>query len=166
MKKTIDTLMFDIFIENPFKTYNKIKKYFLPLRPKFQISFYKSNCAKILEFNSYDLIWKDKYDSPRVEFPPRIIIHLFNYIHIYISFNIKCKLKKDYLLTEDVYWEAALWWLYYNLDLAAAVKESDSWESNGKIIKHYILREPYQRMYEDNNLGVIYYKTDENKCCI
>ena len=61
----IQNKYFDLYLENPLKTYKAIKKYFRPIKPKFQWSWYKSNKAKILEINSFDLMWKDKWNSPR-----------------------------------------------------------------------------------------------------
>ena len=40
---------FDLYWENPLTTYNKIKKYFKPLKPKIHFDCYRSSCAKILE---------------------------------------------------------------------------------------------------------------------
>ena len=100
---------FDWYYENPLKTYKAIKKYFRSIKPKFQIDWYKSNKAKILEINSFDLMWKDKWNSPRHEFNPRINISIFNRLHIYINFTINGD-----SMTDMVYWEAALYWLYYH----------------------------------------------------
>lgn len=37
---------FDLYWENPLTTYNKIKKYFKPLKPKIHFDCYRSSCAK------------------------------------------------------------------------------------------------------------------------
>lgn len=151
--------LFNFYFENPLKTYNKIKKYFKPLTTKIEISFYKSNKAKILEIYSYDLMWKDKYNSPRHEYNPRIFIHLFNYIHIYINYIID-----DNSINDMIYWEAALYWLYYEKTLKEAIKESSGWTEYDKIQKCYIqikfriLKEPYQTMYNENKLPEIKYE--------
>ena len=84
----IQNKYFDLYLENPLKTYKAIKKYFRPIKPKFQWSWYKSNKAKILEINSFDLMWKDKWNSPRHEFNPRINISIFNRLHVYINFTV------------------------------------------------------------------------------
>ena len=102
---------FYIYYENPFKTYNKVKKYFKSIKPKFSWGFGKSNKAKILELCIYDLMWKDKYNSPRHEFNPRILLSLFNYIHLYIDFTLGDS------VTDMVYWEAIIDWVYYGKDL-------------------------------------------------
>lgn len=148
---------FDIYLENPFKTYKKIKKFFLPLKPKFQLNFYRGNCAKILELNSFDLMWKDKYDTPRHEISPYISIVLFNFIHLRINF-----IADSDSLSEMVYWEAALYWLYYDKSLNEAIQESTGWSSLNKEtgqdeeIHFVILKEPWQTMYNNKQLNFKY----------
>lgn len=152
---------FDIYIENPLKTYNKIKKYFLPLKPKFSWSFGKGNKAKILDINSFDVCWKDKWNSPRHEWNPRIMISLFNYIHLYIDFTLD-----DGGITDMVYWEIVLTWLYYGKDLAKAVKLSSGWSQYNKDIESYelmrfeVLKPEYQQLYNNNELPKIIYEGD------
>ena len=90
---------FDICVENPLKSYNKIKKYFKALKPRFKIGFYKGNGSKILMLNSFDITWKDKWNTPRHEINPRISISLFNYIHINIDFTLK-----EDSMNDMVYW--------------------------------------------------------------
>lgn len=151
---------FDLYWENPFKTYNKIKKYFKPIKPKISLNCYKSSCAKILEFNSFDVLWKDKYDSPRHEQNPRITISIFNYIHIMINFNMS-----DESLDDMVYWEAALNWLYYNLSLSKSIDESIGWSQYNEETKEYnpikfeLLKEPWQSMYINKTLKEIMYES-------
>jgi hypothetical protein len=96
-----------IFLENPFRTYNKIKKYFKSLKGFFY--FGKSYNVPLFHWNSSyliwsnDVCWKDKYDTPRFEESPCFLINLFGYTFGYIwKFN-----------EEDEYWEQALWYLYY-----------------------------------------------------
>lgn len=147
---------FNFYWENPFKTYNKIKKYFKSLTPKIKIGFGKRNKAKILEIYSYDLMWKDKYNSPRHEYNPRILISLFNYIHIYIFFNI------DDSFNDMLYWEAALYWLYYKESLQKCVNycnysEFDSEMSRYNSRFYMPLKEPYATMFFNKELKDIYY---------
>lgn len=150
---------FDIYIENPLKTYNKIKKYFKPIKPKFQIYFGLGNAAKIIELNIFDLTWKDKWNSPRHEFNPRLRFSLFNIIHIYIEWT----LKQD-SMDDMVYWEIALNWLYYGKDLAKAVKLSSGWSQYNPdtdsydIIKFEVLKPKYQQLYDSNQLPEIKYE--------
>lgn len=150
---------FDLYIENPFKTYNKIKKYFLPLKLKFVWGFGKGNKAKILVINSFDVCWKDKWNSPRHEWNPRIMISLFNHIHLYIDFTLD-----DGGMTDMVYWEIALNWLYYEKDLAKAVKLSSGWSQYNKDTESYelmrfeVLKPKYQQLYNNNELPIIMYE--------
>lgn len=150
---------FDIYIKNPFKTYNKIKKYFLPLKLKFVWGFGKGNKAKILTINSFDVCWKDKWNSPRHEWNPRVMISLFNYIHLYIDFTLD-----DGGMTDMVYWEIALNWLYYEKDLAKAVKLSSGWSQYNKDSESYelmrfeVLKPKYQQLYNNNELPIIMYE--------
>lgn len=150
---------FDLYWENPLKTYNKIKKYFKPLKVQIQFNCYKSSCAKILEFNSFDVLWKDKYGTPRHEQNPRIDIVLFNYFHFRIDFTIK-----DNSMSDMVYWEAALGWLYYNLSLSEAVNEAVGWSEYDSVTNKYklipfkVLKEPWQLLYETKQLKEILYE--------
>lgn len=148
---------FDFYWENPLKTYNKVKKYFRPLKPRFKWSFGKRSKAKILKVNVFDLMWKDKYNSPRHEYNPRAFISLFNYIHLYIEWTLN-----DGSMEDMVYWEAILDWIYYNKDLQEACtngwseynKETDSYEK----MKFVLLNEPYQTAFESNALNNWYYE--------
>lgn len=155
----IDNKYFSFYWENPLKTYNKIKKYFKPLKKKISITFNKGrNEAKILDIKAYDLMWKDKWNSPRHEHNPVINISLFNRVHIQILYTLK-----DDSLNDMVYWEAALWWLYYRKSLGKAVKNSTGWTQYNEETKKYepilfqILNEPFQTMYNNHNLPIIKY---------
>lgn len=148
---------FDIYLENPLKTYNKIKTFFRPIKPKFYFSIGKSNKAKILELNSFDLLWKDKYDSPRHEVNPRIDLSLFNRLHMRIEFGIGDG------LADMVYWEAALYWIHYKLSLPKAINEASGWGSYGKdgeFAPDYfrVLHRTYQWLYDNNELEEIMYE--------
>ena len=148
---------FDIYIENPLKTYNKIKKYFLPLKPKFSWSFGKGNKAKILDIKSFDVFWKDKWDSPRHEYNPRIMISLFNYIHFYIDFT----LDRGGMI-DMVYWEAILDFIYYGKNLQDAC--TTGWTDFNEETQSYekmtfvMLKESYQNQYMNNELTNIHYE--------
>lgn len=148
---------FDIYLENPLKTYKKVKKFFLPLKPKFQLSFYRGSCVKILELNSFDVMWKDKYDTPRHELSPYISIVLFNFIHLRVNF-----IADSDSLSEMVYWEAALYWLYYEKTLQDSVKEASGWSDLNKETGKYeeipfiILQEPWQTDYNNKLLNFLY----------
>ena len=155
----INNKYFDICVENPLKSYNKIKKYFKALKLRFKIGFNKGNGPKIFMLNSFDVAWKDKWHTPRHEINPRIAISLFNYIHI----NIEFTLKED-SMNDMVYWEAALYWLHYKKSLHRAVKNATGWTQYNEQTKKYepipfqVLKEPFQTMYNNHNLPIIKYE--------
>jgi hypothetical protein len=99
-----------ISISNPKKTMNKVREVFKPLKCKFK--FRVNNwypvlwCSKpaYIQIMSYDVQWKDKYDTPRYEYPPAIWIHLFKWNFIWY-WTIE---------HDEQYWEQALWYLYYS----------------------------------------------------
>lgn len=146
---------FDFYWENPLKTYNLVKKYFRDIKPKFQWKFGKSRKAKILEINAFDLTWKDKWNSPRHEYNPRIFFSLFNYIHLYVEWTLGDSME------DMVYWEAILDWMYYGKSLQEAC--TNGWCQYNKELDEYehliftMLREPYQTMYNDKELKNWYY---------
>ena len=98
-------------IRNPFKTMKKLKGVFKPLKCYFKWNtnedwfpmLWYSNPAYI-HIMSVDVGWKDKFDSPRYEYPPAIWIHLFKWNFIWYW-----SIEKN-----DQYWEQALWYLYYS----------------------------------------------------
>ena len=146
------------YYENPLKTYKKIKTYFLPLKTKWSFSFGKGNGAKIFDFSCFDLTWKDKWNSPRHEFSPRIKISLFNRFHLLITYTVGDS------MNDMAYWEAALWWLYFGKSLPDAVKRSSGWQEYNKEtdcyedMKFTILREPWHTMYNNNDLPKLKYE--------
>lgn len=150
---------FDIYITNPFRLYNKIKKYFRPLKFKIYFSRMFGNCAKILEITSFDLTWKDKWHSPRHEYNPRINISLFNYFH----WRIELTLDGD-MMNDMVYWESALSWMYYNKSLPQAIKSCTGWKQFNKetgqeeTITFKLLNEPWQTQYDNQTLENIIYE--------
>ena len=121
-------------IRNPFKTMKKLKGVFKPLKCYFRWNtnedwFPMLWCSKpaYIHIMSVDVGWKDKFDSPRYEYPPAIWIHLFglNLIWYWELPNEK------YM---DDYWEQALWYLYYyknisygRLDAPNIKKAKESW---------------------------------------
>lgn len=150
---------FYFYWSNPLKTYNKAKKYFRKIITKFKINACKSNYAKIIDFTSFDITWKDKYNSPRHEFNPRIQLSLFNYIHFTLEF----------LLSNDdfenmVCWEAMLNWLFYDKNLQEAVNESTGWTKynpktgKNELIEFTVLKDSLQIQYDNNELEHIIYE--------
>ena len=126
-----------IDISNPKRTMTKIKGIFKPLKCYFKWNtntdwFPMIWCSKpaYIHIMSVDVGWKDKFDSPRYEYPPAIWIHLFklNLIWYWELPNEK------YM---DDYWEQALWYLYYYKNISYGrlnapdikkAKESWPWE--------------------------------------
>ena len=100
-------------INNPFKNMNKVKGVFIPLKRYFKFSkedwfpvLWVSNPSKI-QIIFHDVMWKDKYDTPRYECCPYIWIHLFGYNFIWYW------TLPEHLKYIEEYWEQALWYLYY-----------------------------------------------------
>ena len=113
----------------------KLKGVFIPLQRRIIFGgkhiyypfIYCPKPAKIL-IRCCDVMWKDKYDTPRYEGPPYIWIHLFglNLIFYWVLVNPE--------LENDDYWEQALWYLYYYktysqelLDKPNIEKAKESW---------------------------------------
>ena len=91
----------------------KLKGVFKPLKCYFKGNLHSDWfpmlwCSKpaFIHIMSVDVGWKDKYDTPRYEYPPAIWIHLFG-INLIWYWDIK---RDEY--TDD-YWEQALWYLHY-----------------------------------------------------
>ena len=105
---------------------------------------------------------KDKYDTPRHEISPRIYISLFSCIHIMINF-----IADSDSLSDMVYWEAALYWLYYDKTLNEAIQESTGWSTLNEKTEQFeeipfvILKEPWQTMYLSKQLNFKYGDTSE-----
>ena len=152
---------FWINLENPFKTYNKINKYFKSLKPQFYIGRTWGYNSRILDIVCYDVCWKSKWDSPRHEWDPYFKLALFNLFEFRITWSY-INSSGDNESME--YWESALNWLYFNKDLQSSVEDATGWqhlnpETNTWEDKKYnFLREPYQQYYDNGNLNEIYYE--------
>ena len=141
---------FYFYIENPLRTYWKVKKYFK--FPKLKCQFYKvpTNEAKILSIESYDVFWKDKWDSPRHEYNPKIVISLFRNFHFRIDFTYYYN-NSDHSME---YWESILWFVYYNKTLNQAVFEGSCWKTYNYHTKKYefvevqVLKDKYHKLYK------------------
>ena len=104
-----------IRLKNPLRTINKLKGVFKPLKRCFRFGWGLNNyspvlwCSKpnFIHIISQDVMWKDKYNTPRYEVPPYIWIHIWkiNFIWWYEYSNN--------LGETDDYWEQALWYLFY-----------------------------------------------------
>ena len=87
----------------PSKYYYKGTNYFTPSKSKFPIWIYKR-----------ELLWKDKFETPRIEFIPYFSIRFFKW-----EFTV--------LYGTDSYWEQVLWYLKYcNKDIKKA-EETWGW---------------------------------------
>lgn len=129
-------------IENPFKTWWKARKYFK--LPKIKISFSKSKWSfpyasklrqgKILDINIHDVIWKDKYDSPRTERSPLIYICLFGKYSIWITPSITYKDEfNEKHNGNDYYWDYLLSYVYYTDSL----KCYSTWTTDSDLYSTY-----------------------------
>lgn len=122
-------------IQNPLETMKKLKGIFKPLHIYFKCSrvssypaYYYGELAPIHIISS-DVDWKDKWNTPRFEGPPYIIISLFGCRFIwYWSFD------REVSGENEDYWEQALWYLNYyrndsygRLDAPDINKARDSW---------------------------------------
>lgn len=104
-----------IRIGNPLKTINKLKGVFKPLKRYFRFGWGLWNyhpvlwCSKpsFIHIIFQDVMWKDKYNSPRYEVPPYIWIHIWKF-----NFIWWWEYSHDILETDE-YWEQALWYLFY-----------------------------------------------------
>lgn len=118
---------------NPFKTMNKLKGIFKPLKRVFWFGkrtniplMYLGSPAKLLDICVYDVTWKDKWRTPRYEEAPNVCITLFGkWSFIW------------YWTTDDPmsYWEQALWYLFYysnksygRLEMPNIAKARESWQ--------------------------------------
>lgn len=110
-----------ISLENPFKTMKQLKGVFKPLKRYFKWSFDEWNYYPVLwcsrpskiQIMTHDVMWKDKYDTPRYEVPPYIWIHIYK-----LNFVWFWNLSPNFYLENpnnsvDDYWEQALWYLFY-----------------------------------------------------
>ena len=132
-------------IENPFKTYWKARKYFKC--PKLNISFCTSKYhfpyaskywqGKLLDINIHDVLWKDKWDSPRHERNPLIYICLFGKFSVWITPKIYYKDEfGENKLGDMEYWEYLLEWLYYKEK--KTLRCYSGWTGTSKLYKQRV----------------------------
>lgn len=136
--------LIQIDLENPFKTMNKIKEVFIPLRPKLKFGRHRWYFwqGKIFGIYLHDLEWKDKYNTPRCEEEPIIGISIFNFWFT-ITWKLPLHLGGDYV---DNYWEQAVWYLYYNKKNLIKAKERWPWanmETGKSSWKDYFILNSY-----------------------
>lgn len=114
-------------MENPFKTWWKVRKWFKFPKPSIYFGPIVSGLPyglpdKWIELYIYDVTWKDKYNSPSFEFTPQINLNLFKKYQLLLTFQTS----GDYL-----YWETILDIIYYNKSLKEAV-DRNTWENCNK----------------------------------
>lgn len=138
------TNWFSFCIENPLHTWKKAKKYFK--KPKWGIHFFSdinNNCphvnvnriAKIIDIESMDVVWKDKYESPRHERSPYIWVCLFRKFGFHINWSIYYYDEFGVKQNGDMeYWEYLLDYLYYRKNL----KAYSVWVSLSQIYKRVV----------------------------
>ena len=114
-------------MENPLRTWWKVRKWFKFPKPSIYFGpiILGLPCGfpnKWIELHSYDVTWKDKYDSPRFEFTPQINLELFKKYQLLLTFQTN---------NNDVYWETILDIIYYNKSLKEAINRN-TWETCSK----------------------------------
>ena len=138
-----------ININNPFKTWWKARKYFKRPSVKFYFGLLKYNypyanrdyIGKIIDISIQDVMWKDKYDSPRHERNPYVWICLFRLFRFEIGTRINDITETGKVEDRSTfYWEYLLDYLYYSKSL----KINQCWEYTSKVYtrtKYYSNRE-------------------------
>ena len=138
-----------ININNPFKTWWKARKYFK--RPSIKCHFgllkysfpyaNRDYIGKIIDISIQDVMWKDKYNSPRHERNPYVWICLFRLFRFEIGTRINALTETGKVEDRSTfYWEYLLDYLYYSKSL----KINQCWEYTSKVytrIKYYSNRE-------------------------
>jgi hypothetical protein len=88
--------------------------------------------GRILTVDGSPIVWKDKYETPRFEFPAYIRITLFARYTMYISWGFDWKpgipLTEQY--DNDDYWEQALWCWYYADKSLEKGRETWPWKTS------------------------------------
>lgn len=132
--------LINIWIENPFATWWKARKYFKrpSLKFKFGILKYsfpyasKKYIGKILDIAVHDVGWKDKYNTPRHERNPYLWICLFKLFTFKIFTHISYLDEKGYSDRSTYYWEYMLDYLYYSKNL----KLHNIWTYESSVYKY------------------------------
>ena len=132
----------DIAIENPFKTWWKARKYFKRPKLKFRAFFtsYKAykRGGRLLEIECFDIMWKDKFNSPRHEISPHISVLLFGKLGFRVDAVIYYNDEFGERQNGDMeYWEYLLEWLYYKKE--RTLRCYSSWTGNSRLyrVRHW-----------------------------
>lgn len=155
----IQNKYFEWSYENPFTTYSRIKKFFLPLTTKWNLQLGKGVAPAVFGFEARDVRYQDIDGQPHHTSNPFINISLFNIIHLTIEFTTGKGWKAD-----DAYWEAAINWVVYkqhlpkSLDLAGNWMSDNSTTDEWKESKAEILQNPWQSLYNNKKLLKIMYE--------
>ena len=138
-----------ININNPFKTWWKARK--KNKKPSIKCHFELLKCSfpyanrnyigKIIDISIQDVMWKDKYNSPRHERNPYVWICLFRLFRFEIGTRINALTETGKIEDRSTfYWEYLLDYLYYSKSL----KINQCWEYSSKVYhytKYYSNRE-------------------------
>lgn len=139
----------DYFHKNPYTTYNKVKDHFKePTKVwlfgfgRKRFPFYYSEFNWLFHYESNDVIYKDKWDSPRLEIEPQKYIALFGGL-IWFGYKLFAPINDDDLSSKytssDDYWEQLIWTHdYCNDDLDKArstwgwtdMENNSTWNDN------------------------------------
>lgn len=151
------------FLENPFRSWWKVRKYFK--RPKLSFHVFSHpvyNCpyatyntiGKILDISTVDVGWKTKYDDIRFERSPYIWVCFFKRFGFSINFHFYYKDEfNEKQQFDDGYWEYLLDYLYRGNNLA---KHIPTWLGTSKIYKEYDYdKEKY--LFKDYIIPVVQY---------
>lgn len=129
--------LFMFHLCNPLKTASKIKNVFKKPKLKIYIGkviqgfpLSKYYHGKILTVWCNDICWKDKYDSPRFEFPPQVNIVFFRKWQIFLEWKSPIQEYNGFWCIEDCYWEAILWYLYYDKSPKEACELVSGWKKS------------------------------------
>ena len=162
--KLLDKLIWNnyikIYIKNPLRTYFKVRKWFNKLSIKIDMGkpmrtglfpIWEGNIPKLFYFFSSDLYWKNKYDSPRFEYPPHIEVIFFRKFKISIFFvrYIDKYTANEKLINlhwsgnqDIIYWESVLRFLYYGKSLKDSITYM-SWNGLISPSKEICLKQKY-----------------------
>lgn len=67
--------------------------------------------------------WKDKYNTPRMEWVPGFYLYFFKWQFCIFWNSPKCNTER----TSDLYWEMVLWWLEYSDKDILRAEKTWSW---------------------------------------
>lgn len=114
-------------IINPLRTWWKVRKNFK--FPRLRFYFGKHTCGLPMHIHDKpihvwisDIMWKDKWYTPRHEYSPQIGIRFFKKWQLLITFEAPCN------GDNDQYWEQILWTLYYKKNDPVIAKHTWQWK--------------------------------------